>query len=146
MARKTVNRQELDRDRVSGQPPALLLPLLSLSAGILTDHPSVHASPCLWTHPFIHPFIQVLSPSIHLPIHLPAHPFIYSCIQVLIHLSFHPFLVPHTHSSIHVLIHLSTHLSTHPPIHPSTHPFTSFQRQRNRPRELKCLAQDHIAS
>ena len=118
MARKTVNPQELDRDRVSGQPPALLLPLLSLSAGILTDHPSVHA--CIHLS---------LDPPIHSSIH-PGSQSIYPSSHPLTRPPLHLFMHPGTHSSIlppilgptHPFIHSCTHPSIHPPIHPTTHP------------------------
>ena len=101
MARKTVNLQELDRDWVSGQPPALLLPLLSLSGRY--SHRPIHL--------FMHP-----------PIFGPTHSSIHASRYSTVYPSTHPW----SHTPIHPFMYSSIYPSTHPPTHPSIHSSIHF--------------------
>lgn len=105
---------------MSGQPPALLLPLLSLSGRY--SHRPIH----LFMHPPIfgptHSFIHSFRFSIHLSIFPPTYPPTHSSIHASRYSTVYPSTHPWSHTPIHPFMYSSIYPSTHPPTHPSIHP------------------------
>ena len=109
---------------MSGQPPALLLPLLSLSGRY--SHRPIH----LFMHPPIfgptHSFIHSFRFSIHLSIFPPTYPPTHSSIHASRYSTVYPSTHPWSHTPIHPFMYSSIYPSTHPPTHPSIHSSIHF--------------------